>query len=113
MKILTKKAVLTCDHIGGKVNLKTTRKFVTINGDPIALAIDPSFKSIEGCPNASISIKPCKLTMPPGKGKSELVHIGGLPVALETIEGGTDGTPPGITKYGVRFAGQDFVNSDS
>ena len=69
-------------------------------------------KTIAGCGNVGPTIKPCTNTLNVESGKSGFVSIGGKPVCLDTVVGGTDGTPPGATKYRVRQAGQSFVFID-
>ncbi|HEX9018919.1 MAG TPA: hypothetical protein VF806_07015 [Anaerolineaceae bacterium] len=111
MKILTLKAVIICAHIPpGKVSLSATQKLVTVEGVPVLVRADPEAKSIVGCPNARPGIKPCTLTLVVKKGYSDLMRIDGRQVCLDTINGLTDGTPPGTVNYTVQKPGQTLVS---
>ena len=112
MKILTNAALLNCDHKTGTVMNIASQDFVTINGAPVLINNDPMLKPISGCPNAGPTIKPCTSTVNIEDGKSALVFVNNKPVCMDTISGGTDGTPPVATKYSVTFPGQTFVSTD-
>lgn len=113
MHPLTENALLTCAHQLGRVGNLASQRFVAIQGQPILVAPDPVGKPIVGCPNIGPTIKPCTLTLPATKGYSELVRIGGRPLCLDTVEGLTDGTPPGSVRYRVQQAGQVLIRVDS
>ena len=72
---------------------------------------NPQGRDISMCPNIGINIKPCNKTLPVTKGYSTFIKIAGKAVCLDTVEGFTDGTPPGAVKYNVRRPGQTFVES--
>lgn len=113
MKILTDAALVTCDHGSGVVTNASSQSLVSICGTRILVGNDPAHKGIAGCPNVSATIKPCTSTLNVEQGKSSLVQINGKPVCLDTVVGGTDGTPPSITKYRVRSPGQTLVEVQS
>jgi hypothetical protein len=110
MRIISTNSVLCCDHKIGIVSNRPSQHFVRIDGALILIGDDPVRKPIAGCPNAGPTIKPCTSTMNIESGKSSLVHINGTPVCMDTVSGGTDGTPPMATKYKVAVPGQNFVN---
>lgn len=112
MKLITENAVISCDHKTGIVMKKASQSVVYINGSKVLVGNDPGAKPIVGCTNVSPTIKPCTMTLGVERGTSDLVYIENHPVCLETVEGGTDGTPPGITRYKVRAPGQKFVETE-
>ena len=109
MLILTEDAVLVCKHQLGKVDIEPTQQVVTVNGRWVLVEPNPEARPISHCPNYGPTIRPCQTTLKVKVGYSDLLRIGGKRVCLDTVEGLTDGTPPGIVKYNVRSAGQDFV----
>ncbi|MEM7049055.1 MAG: hypothetical protein AAF604_05325 [Acidobacteriota bacterium] len=113
MKLLTRIALLSCDHATGVVALSASQSLVRIAGVPVLVGNDPGSKGIGGCTNVAPTIKPCARTLAVEQGKSGLVRIAGKPACLDTVVGGTDGTPPSATKYRVRFPGQVFVHANA
>lgn len=113
MRVLTQDALLLCDHALGRVSIDATQDWVTIAGRRILVRPDPEGRTIEGCPNVGPTIKPCTLTMPVLRGYSAFVTVAGRAVCLDAVTGLTDGTPPGVVRYGVKNAGQTFVSSNS
>lgn len=112
MKILVKEAILRCGH-DGKVENVPSQEWVRIKQSPILVATDPQGRNISMCPHIGINIKPCNKTLPVTMGYSTFIRIGGKAVCLDTVEGFTDGTPPGAVKYNVRRPGQTLVGSGS
>lgn len=110
MKILTEDAVLVCNHLLGTVQNKPSQEWVTIGGRKVLVENDPEGRPISGCPNVGVTIKPCQLTLRVNAGYSEWIRIDGRPVCLDTVDGLTEGTPPGTVHYRVRQPGQDFVS---
>jgi len=108
MLILTEDAKLVCKH-DGKVKIQPSQTLVRVEGRLVLVEPDPEGRGISLCPNYGLTIKPCVTTLKVKAGYSTLVRIGGKPVCLDTVEGLTDGTPPGLVKYVVRNAGQDLV----
>lgn len=108
MKILTEDAKLFCKHGPGQVHNKPTQKFVTIEGRRVLVERDPEGCSITGCPSV-VPFKPCLITLVVQKGYSNFIRIDGRHICLDTVTGFTDGTPPGVAMYEVRFPGQEFV----
>jgi hypothetical protein len=87
-----------------------SQTYVTIHGSPVLIATDPQGRSISHCPNGVIPNKVCQHTLVVSKGYSEWVKIDHKAVCLETVEGFTDGTPPGLVKYTVKSPGQLLVS---
>lgn len=112
MRILVKEAILRCGH-DGKVENVPSQEWVRVKGSPVLVDNDPQGRDISMCPNIGINIKPCNKTLPVAKGYSTFVRIGAKAVCLDTVEGFTDGTPPGAVKYNVRRPGQTLVGSGS
>ncbi|MBT8162047.1 MULTISPECIES: hypothetical protein [Arthrobacter] len=112
MKALVKEAILRCGH-DGKVQNVPSQEWVRVAGSPILVDNDPQGRDISMCPNIGINIKPCNKTLPVLKGYSTFVRISGKRICLDTVEGYTDGTPPGAVKYTVRRPGQVFVAAAS
>ena len=110
MKLLTEDAVLVCDHQLGIVQNQPSQNLVTINGRRVLVEIDPEGRTIGGCPNIGLTIKPCTTTLKVLQGYSDYMKIGGHRVCLDTVTGLTDGTPPGAVNYKVRTAGQTLVD---
>ena len=105
-------AILRCGH-DGKVENVPSQEWVRVKGSPVLVDNDPQGRDISMCPNVGINIKPCNKTLPVTKGYSTFIRIGGKAVCLDTVEGFTDGTPPGGVKYNVRRPGQTLVGSGS
>jgi hypothetical protein len=112
MKALSQTAVVTCDHGTGIVANAASQQLVTVFGVPLLIGKDPVGKGIAGCTNVSTTIKPCTSTINLDSGNSSWVTINGQGVCLDSVVGGTDGTPPSATKYRVKFAGQVLVDID-
>ena len=112
MKILVKEAILRCGH-DGKVENVPSQEWVRVKGSPVLVDNDPQGRDISMCPHIGINIKPCNKTLPVTNGYSTFIRIGGKAVCLDTVEGFTDGTPPGAVKYNVRRPGQTLVGSGS
>ncbi len=114
MRWLTEDAVLVCDH-GGKVDIAATQGFVRIEGRRALIEPNPEGRGISGCPNANptIGIRPCLHTLKVQQGYSEFVRIAKHRVCLDTIEGLTDGSPPGVVSYKVRSPGQALLEAST
>jgi hypothetical protein len=109
MLVLTEDAGLFCKHGPGKVSIKATQALVMIEGRKALVEKDPEGRPIAGCPS-TVPFKPCLTTLVVQKGYSDFIRVDGRRLCLDTVTGFTDGTPPGIVKYEVRFAGQKFVS---
>lgn len=112
MKLLVTAALLRCGHDGIVSNVPS-QKWVRIAGFPVLVDHDPQGRSIGMCPNVGINFKPCTTTLAVDRGYSGFVRIGGKAACLDTVEGFTDGTPPGAVRYTVRRPGQLFVEAAS
>ncbi len=112
MYLLTDRAVMVCAHETGLVGIAASQALVSIGRARVLVEPDPVGKPIAGCVNANppAGIKPCTSTLVVRQGYSELLRIAGRRVCLDTVEGLTDGTPPGSHKYKVRHPGQEFVS---
>lgn len=110
MLILTDEAKLVCKHEVGRVINKPSQDFVTIEKKRVLVEDDPEGRSIKGCPVVPPIGRPCVTTLKVHTGYSDWLRIGGQRICLDTITGFTDGTPPGVVKYKVNSAGQEFVS---
>jgi hypothetical protein len=109
MYILTEDAKLVCSHELGKINIDATQNYVTISGRSMLVDDNPENRSISGCPNYGVTIKPCTTTLKVTRGYSDFIRIDGKRLCLDSVTGLTDGTPPGLVPYIVRDAGQQLV----
>jgi hypothetical protein len=101
-------AVVKCDH-DGTLSLTASQQWASIGGSPILRKDDPQGRDIGWCPNRGAQIKPCGKSLQVDVGYSTFVNVGGRPAVLASLEGKTDGTPPGVVLYRVRDPGQRFV----
>ena len=106
---LTEDAVLVCRHQLGRVANLPSQSLVTVQRRRVLIAPDPEGRAITGCPNYGPAIKPCTTTLKVDAGYSGWIRIGGQSVCLDAVTGLSDGTPPGIIKYLVNAAGQEWV----
>jgi hypothetical protein len=107
---LTEDARLVCKHELGIVSIEATQEWVTVESRKVLVDDNPEQRSISGCPNISVTIKPCNKTLRVQHGYSDLLRIDTKRVCLDSVRGLTDGTPPGTVEYKVRHAGQDLVS---
>ncbi len=112
MRIITREAVLRCGH-DGRVQNRPSQQWVMVGRSPVLVDNDPEGRDISMCPNIGINIKPCTHALKVARGYSTFVTIGGRSVCLDSVEGFTDGTPPGAVKYTVRDPGQGWVGAVS
>ena len=106
---LTATADVRCTHRLGKAPQQASQDWVRVAGAAVLVAPDPVGRSIGGCPNIGVAIKPCTTTLAIQTGESGFIRIGNRPVIRADLTGFTDGTPPGAVKYEVLAAGQDVV----
>jgi hypothetical protein len=111
MQWLTTQSVVKCDH-DGRVTPVASQHWVTIAAVPVIVDADPQGRDIVACPNYGPTIKPCGKTLRVGVGYSQLIRVDGRPVTLSSLDGLTDGTPPGLVHYTVRDPKQTFVGSE-
>lgn len=109
MRWITEDAVLTCEHVLGRLANVPTQDIVTIEGRRVLVATNPEGKRITGCPNVGATIKPCQRSLQVEEGYSTFISVDDNAVCLDTVSGLTDGTPPGIVRYVVREPGQELV----
>ena len=114
MQWLTIDARLACDH-GGGVKNKNSQEWVRIENRVVLVSTDPEGRDINGCPNADVmmGMRPCVTCLKVVVGYSDFVRIGGCKVCLQTVQGLTDGTPPGLVNYKVLTPGQSLVAAGS
>jgi len=109
MHWLTDQAVLVCLHELGTITNQPSQSMVRIAGRPVLVDADPERRSISRCPNIGVTIKPCQTALKVTVGYSTFLRVDGKRIALDTVRGLTDGTPPGVVQYKVRLAGQALV----
>src|SRR5664279_3206896 len=109
MLVITEDALIVCAHELGEVGLKPLQDWVTINGRKVLVDNDPEGRPISKCPNIGIAIKPCQTTLRVEKGYSEFIRVDGHRLCLDTVQGKTDGTPPGVVISHLTQPWQDFV----
>ena len=114
MLMMTTRGKILCDHKLGQVKeLVASHPWVRIDEAPVLVKPDPAGRSISGCPNIAVGIKPCTTTLAVTKGYSSFVRIDGIAVCLGNVGGLTDGSPPGVVEYQGASAGQDCVRADA
>ncbi len=114
MKMLTVQAKVICKHVTGVVvDLLASQDMVHIRNEPVLVEHDPEGKTILGCANVSLTIKPCTTTLRVQQGYSSFIYINGHRVCLDAVSGLTDGTPPGVVKYVVADPAQHFVEGSA
>lgn len=106
---LTEDVDVRCTHQLGKAPQQASQRWVTIARRPILVSPDPVGRSIGGCPNIGVAIKPCNTTLPIQHGKSTFISIDKKLVVRADLTGFTDGTPPGLVRYKVVAPAQDLV----
>jgi hypothetical protein len=109
MRWVTVDALMQCAHLG-RIGLTAQQSWVTIHGRPVLVEADPEGRPITGCPNIGPTIKPCITTLKVRAGYSPFIRVDGRPVALDSVTGLTDGTPPGVVKYHITAPGQTLVS---
>ena len=113
MQVMTEDAIVLCTHQLGNIGNQPSQSLVTINGRRVLVDNDPEQRNVRLCPNIGVTMKPCQNTLKVIAGYSTLAKIDGKKVCLDTVAGLTDGTPPGIVEYRVRYAGQQLVGSSA
>lgn len=111
MKLLTEDAIVVCTHQLGNVKLKRKQDLVTVAGRRVLVDDDPEQCSVSMCPNYGVTVKPCSTTLAVSAGHSSLLSVANVPVCLDSLRGLTDGMPPSVVEYEVRWAGQALVGS--
>ena len=109
MFLLTEDSVIVCKHERGIVQNVPSQNWVTIDKRRVIVEIDPEGRTIKGCPNYGIGIRPCDTTLKVQVGYSDLISIDGKRITLDSLSGLTDGTPPGLVKYKVTDPEQRLV----
>jgi hypothetical protein len=107
-EILVVDAKVRCDH-DGRIENRPSQQWTTIEQVPVLVDDDPEGREINACPNRGANIRRCTKTLRVEKGYSIFVRIDGKAIVLASLEGKTDGTPPGFVHYRVRNPGQTFV----
>lgn len=94
--IVTANATILCAH-GGRVTLIPRQTQVSVQGAPVMCEPDLVGAPIVGCPQVSPTTKPCTTVVStiPGPSTSLKVMVSGRPAYVATLNGLTDGVPPG------------------
>ena len=94
--VVTTNATIMCAH-GGQVTLIPKQTQVLAGGGPVLCEGDLSGAPILGCLQPpSPGTKPCTMVVSTLPGSASLtVFAAGRPVLLQTLQGLTDGVPPG------------------
>lgn len=110
MRLLTRDAVLKCDH-GGIVGLQPAQDWVTVGGVPVLVEPDPLHRPVAACPRVTPTTPPCLLTISVDEGASysALVTIDGSRVCKDTATGRTNWSMLAIVSYAVAEPGQALV----
>jgi hypothetical protein len=108
---IIEESVVKCDH-DGRITNKPSQDWVTVQGVPVLVDHDPEGRSIVACPNYGPTIKPCAKTLKVVVGYSGHVRIDGSRLVMSSLDGLTEGTPPGTVHYRVRDPRQQFVQVD-
>lgn len=109
MKLLTEDAILVCNHVTGTVDAPPSEDLVFLEGRRMLVEPDPEGRPITGCP-IQAPLKPCTNTLAVQEGYSDLIRIEGHRLCLDSLQGRTDGTPPGEVHYRVLQPGQNWVS---
>jgi|Kansoi500Nextera_1026154.scaffolds.fasta_scaffold26057_1 hypothetical protein len=111
MFFVTEDATIICKHPVGLVDRVPSQNWFTIATRRVLVDADPENRTIKGCANSGVGIKPCTtaLKVIADVGYSTFIRVGGQRVCLDAITGFTDGTPPGLYKWVVSAPGQQFV----
>jgi len=94
--LVTTNATILCSH-GGRVTLVPRQTAVMAGGAPVLCEPDLVGAPIVGCPQISATTKPCTTVVStiPGASTSPRVQVQGRPAYVATLNGVTDGVPPG------------------
>lgn len=106
--LLNADAVILCTH-GGQVKPTPAQRTVLAGSAPVLCVPDLVEAPISGCPVPQTqTTKPCRLVVQVLPGSwSETVLVGDKPPYIASLNGITDGIPPG--KLNLVFAGQNEV----
>ena len=113
MRLVTENARICCAHVLGLVQLIPAQDLVRIAGQRVMVQTQPLGRPIKGCPNYGPVIKPCLTVVTLATGWSAFVRIAGQSVCLDTLDGLTDGTPPGSVHYRVVDPGQPLLTASA
>jgi hypothetical protein len=91
--VLTTGHTVQCSH-GGKVTPVASPK-LTVGGEKVVTAAGLLAGTVAGCTTpATTTTKPCTKVSPPIGGQTAKLTVAGVPVALTSATGATDGVPP-------------------
>ncbi|MCC5858922.1 MAG: hypothetical protein JJT90_12250 [Ectothiorhodospiraceae bacterium] len=110
-KVLTTAGTVICGH-GGNATLSSSAK-LTVDGDPVLLQSDfSSWPFDAGCAqkDSSSSQVQCATITGITGGASTKLTVGGVAVLLDTLSGGTSGSPNN-TDLAATAAGQDKLEA--
>lgn len=106
---LTQDTDVRCTHHLGAAPQRSSQDLVRVGQRRVLVSPDPVGRSISGCPNIGVAIKPCTTTLAIRRGESRFIRIEGRPVIRADLDGFTDGTPPGAVHYRVVNPAQTLV----
>lgn len=109
---LVETADVRCAHHVGRAPQRASQRWVRVGDSPVLVDPDPVGRTVGGCPNVGVSIKPCTSLLLVRGGRSTFVRIEGKPVLRSDLTGLTDGTPPGQVRYQVLDPGQPLVGEE-
>ena len=108
-KVLTKGGQVACAH-QGTVQLSAGQSLLKVDGQAVLVEGDLDGKSISGCTTpTSQTSQPCKTITAVIGGTATTLKADGKAVLLETVQGTTDGVPPGT--WSVKSAGQTLLDA--
>lgn len=102
---LTESSSLGCTH-GGSISLHAGQSKLTVNGSKVLVSGDLDGASVSLCGTTpSPTTSPCQTFTPSPGGAAQKLKVNGKGVLLETLQGITNGVPPGGPAV-VQSAGQ-------
>jgi hypothetical protein len=103
---LTESSTLGCTHLTGSIALNASQSQLTVNGNKVLVDGDLNGASVSNCGTVvTSSTSKCQTFTPMPGGVAQKLKVGGKGVLLETLQGTTDGVPPGGPAV-VQSAGQ-------
>jgi hypothetical protein len=106
--VLTTASVVQCSH-HALVTLESSQSKLKAGGSPVLVATDLVGAKVVACPNIGTNLKPCTSTLSVASGTSTKLSVDNQPVLLQTAQGPTDSTPPGV--WTVTSAAQSALSA--
>ena len=93
--VLTTASTVGCGHDPGQVATSSSAK-LTVAGAPVLVQTSIVGRTVSACSTTpSNTTKKCTTVTSVAAGLAQKLTAGGAPVALATVQGLTDGVPPG------------------